>query len=384
MSALKIGALAVRQAQGCLDAELIRSEGERFIAELGKTLNDHEAGVTEKVAASLKEYFDPTSGRFVERVERLIKKDGDLERLLQSQIGPRDSLLTHTLATHLGERSPLVTMLDPASSNGFLSSLIGEIEKTVDSQRELILREFSLDNKNGALSRLVSELTERHGRLGEALEKRIDEVTAEFSLDRKDSALSRLVDRVERAQRQISSELSMDREDSALARMRRELLTVESQRCANDNFQRDVLKSLTEITARRVESERSTRHGDDFEGAVFDSILARSQKAGDIATSIGTTTGVIRNCKVGDVLVELGPDSAAPASRIVAEAKEQAGFGLSDALKALEQARKNREAEVGLFVFSSRVAPQGLETLARYGDDIVLVWNAEDPRTDVS
>ena len=35
----------------------------------------------------------------------------------------------------------------------------------------------------------------------------------------------------------------------------------------------------------------------------------QAQKQGDIATPTGNTTGLIKNCKVGDVLVEIGPDN---------------------------------------------------------------------------
>jgi len=38
--ALRIGIIALRQAQGRIDAEVIRNEGERVIAALGTTLGD--------------------------------------------------------------------------------------------------------------------------------------------------------------------------------------------------------------------------------------------------------------------------------------------------------------------------------------------------------
>ena len=54
------------------------------------------------------------------------------------------------------------------------------------------------------------------------------------------------------------------------------------------------------------------------------------------------------------------------------------GFGLADALSLMETARKNRQAEIGLFVFSSRLAPDGIEPLSRHdiearGGTFVLV-----------
>ena len=209
-------------------------------------------------------------------------------------------------------------------------------------------------------------------------------MVAEFSLDREDSALSRLVLRVERAQNQINREFSLDQEQSALARIRRELLAVvEGQRDASEKFQREVLEKLAAISARRQESARSTRHGEDFESEVFDFVQTRSQRAGDVASRVGNTTGVIKNCKVGDAIIALGPDHAAAGARIVVEAKARAGFGLVDAISLMDTARKNRQAEVGIFVFSSRLAPDGIEPLARYGSDVVVVWNTDDANSDI-
>ena len=80
--------------------------------------------------------------------------------------------------------------------------------------------------------------------------------------------------------------------------------------------------------------------------------------------------------------MELGPESAAPCAKIVVEAKEDASYDLKTALAEIETARQNREAESGLFVFSKKTAPAGLEPLARYGNDVVVVWDADDVATD--
>src|SRR5207253_1167311 len=65
------------------------------------------------------------------------------------------------------------------------------------------------------------------------------------------------------------------------------------------------------------------------------------------------------------------------------EAKEDASYTMQRALEDLELARKNRGADVGLFVFSALTAPSGLEPFSRYGDDVVIVWDAENPPSDV-
>ena len=277
----------------------------------------------------------------------------------------------------------MMRVLDPQSANGLISLLTRATEATLSEQRERILGEFSLDNHDGALNRLVAELQRNHGDVGRALEERISTVMGEFSLDKQDSALSRLVGRVESAHRQLSSEFSLDNEGSALARMRNEILqVVGEQQKSNAEFQLQVTKALAEMTAKRQEAQRSTRHGMDFEDAVFEFVNRRKQE-GNVATRTGNTTGLVRNCKKGDCVIELGLETAAPGARIVLEAKEDRSYSLPRALDEINEARRNRGAGVGVFIFSRRTVPAGiLEPIARYGSDVVVVWDADNPASD--
>ena len=126
-------------------------------------------------------------------VKRLTEKDGDLERVIRAQVEGSDFGLAQTLTTHVGKDSPLMRTLDPEATTGLIQQLTQSTEATLVQQKETILKEFSLDNGEGALSRLVTELKTKHGEVGDALDKRISEVTGEFSLDNEDSALSRLM-----------------------------------------------------------------------------------------------------------------------------------------------------------------------------------------------
>ena len=58
-------------------------------------------------------------------------------------------------------------------------------------------------------------------------------------------------------------------------------------------------------------------------------------------------------------------------------------YNLKKALEELEEARKNLGAGIGFFVFSKRTAPSGLEVFNRYGNDVVVIWDAEDPGSNV-
>lgn len=384
LTALRIGVLALKQAQGRIDADVVRGEGERLLSALEQRLASHQSRVQEQLTSTLRDYFDPTSGRFNERVEQLVKSGGELERLLRLQIGQSDSELAKTLGAYVGENSPLLKLLSPRESEGILKAISGCVTESLDTQRANILTEFSLDNPAGALARLVRELKDRHGELTKDLQDKVDEVIGEFSLDKEDSALSRLVTQVKTAQERISSEFSLDQDSSALARMKRELEhLIEKHNKANEDFREHVRVSLAALQARKEEAQKSTRHGMEFEKAVVQLVVENGQAVGDIVTPCGETTGLIKNCKVGDAVLTLGPERVCAGAKIVVEAKQQAGYKLADALAEIEIGRKNRDAGVGVFVYSRRIAPQGLDALARYGEDIVVVWDAEDPATDV-
>jgi hypothetical protein len=413
LTALRIGILALRQARGQVDGEQIRHQTERMLLALDRQLSEHAALVHNRLTASLKDYFDPESGRFQERVNRLIRKDGDLEDLLRRQIGTEDSELSKTLAAHFGQESPLLKFLNPDESRGLLKALRDTFAEQLTQQRERILGEFSLNNKEGALSRLIDELGTQHGKLTDNLQVQIDGVVKEFSLDEENSALSRLVKNVEGAQRTITREFSLDNDasalsrlkgmlestqqaidanltldsdDSALARLRKEVLDIlAAHRETNQSFQEEVKLTLSKMVVQRDEAARSTTHGLVFEDVVCEFISREAGRLGDIATRTGATTGQIKNCKVGDCVVALGPESAAPGARIVVEAKEKDQYAIAKARDEIDEARTNREAQVGLFVFSARTAPTELTaaSIVRHGNDVFALWNPEDPATDL-
>ncbi|MCI0493233.1 MAG: hypothetical protein L0Z07_09880, partial [Planctomycetes bacterium] len=145
----------------------------------------------------------------------------------------------------------------------------------------------------------------------------------------------------------------------------------------------EVKVALAKIATTRQEMDRSTRHGVAFEDAVFEFLACEAQHAGDLASPTGNKVGRIKNCKVGDCVVELGPDSAAPGVLIAVEAKEEAGYSLAQAREEIDLARKNRDAAWGLFVFSRKTAPASLQPFQPFGNDIFVIWDVEDPSTDV-
>jgi hypothetical protein len=410
LTALRIGVLSLRAVAGQLDATTVKEAGDKLVADIRELLTVRGADLTNALAKSLTQYFDPATGLLSQKLECLIRKDGDLARVLNQHLGD-DSVLASTLAGYLGEESPVFKLLSPDEAHGIRAQVETTLNEALAEQRRHVLQEFSLDYEGSALSRLVREMQELQEQLKSDFAGQAEKIRSEFSLDRSDSALCRLVSKVDDAQRAIADQfssdndasvmnrfskllantsaaidknLTLDDDQSALSRLKREIHSaIDSLIQRNDTFHSEVRETLARLDARRQEAARSTSHGATFEDQVASLLTVESQKLGDLFEATGNTTGIIKNCKVGDCVTELGPDTQAPESRIVWEAKEDGSYDLKRALAELETARKNRQAQIGVFVFSRKTAPEGLGCFNRYGNDIVIIWDASDPVNDI-
>jgi hypothetical protein len=73
----------------------------------------------------------------------------------------------------------------PRASAGPLRS-----KDVLDAEQRRVLDEFSLDNKGGALTRVVTQLEATNGKFQGNIEKQINAAVRELSLDEENSALS--------------------------------------------------------------------------------------------------------------------------------------------------------------------------------------------------
>src|ERR1051325_3293903 len=158
LAALRIGVLALRQARGELDSETLGRQMRESLEALQRELTDHAETVDHAVKGTLAEYFAPSTGRFEERVDRLIKKDGELEQTLRRQLVGADSDLGRTLAQHFGPSSTIIKLLSPTEANGIVKSLENAVDGTLSYNREIILKQFSLDDESSALSRFRQQV----------------------------------------------------------------------------------------------------------------------------------------------------------------------------------------------------------------------------------
>src|SRR5581483_6050307 len=345
LAALRVGVVALRAAGGALDADKIRAECALMLESVSARLAEHSRAVSGQVERILSAYFDPGNGLFQQRISKLLDRNGEVERMLREYLSSDDSVLAKTMARQIGAESPLFRLLSPDERNGLLATIEGLIKDELSGQREKVLAQFSLDNPGSALTRLVEKISSVNGDFGNSIKSNLKAALQEMSFGIKE----------------------------ALTEITR----------SHAELRADLLSAVSRIEVKRAEAMRTTVHGATFESALSGLLQRIAHGAGDLFERVGSVVGAIKNCKKGDFVLELGPDSLAPGSRIVFEAKEDQSYRINDALREIEEARKNRSAQFGVFVFSAKSAPNGIAPFQRFGQHLVLVWDADDPSTDV-
>lgn len=383
---LRIGVLAVQSASGQIDSQAIRNEGNRLILELSGLIEGNRTQTSKEIEGILKDYFNPENGRFTENVERLVRQDGDLQKLLQKHLELSQVGIHQSLNNLVGQDSALMRLLSPGETNTFFKHLSEVANNAIQQQNRSILEQFSLDLPDSALNRLLTELRSNHLTVGSNLQTHITEVMQEFSLDHDESALNKMLRQIQEASSQIRGEFTLDNENSALARVRRELKQlIQEQALSSQNFQERISNEISALTARRQEARRGVQHGNDFEAAVISSLQELFYGSGDEVEAVGHTIGEIARCRVGDAVITLGDDCVAAGARIVIEAKEDNSYTISKILEESAIARENRKAQYGIFILSTKLAlASSIGLLRRFDNDIVVVWDAEDRYSDVA
>ena len=113
-----------------------------------------------------------------------------------------------------------------------------------------------------------------------------------------------------------------------------------------------------------VERERGTAKGREYEQSVLEATNAKAAVTGDIVTAVGDSAGSLAGSKKGDIVVDV-LDGNTACGRIVIEAKASK-LSRAAALKELEQSAENRQAAVGIMVFSSSEQTPGCLPFVRF------------------
>jgi hypothetical protein len=181
-------------------------------------------------------------------------------------------------------------------------------------------------------------------RVQELVEAKLDEVLQQFSLDDNESAMSRL--------------------HTMLA-----------------TFFGQLNQSLGIKAATAAEAAKGHVKGMVFEEDLYVPFAEAGRQVGDETELVRGTVGVISRCKKGDFVAILGDTSGAPGERVVVEVKDQP-MRLKDAIDELQEAKKNREASCGIFVFARGCEPAEIGDFRRIGEDFYVTVDKDELSAD--
>ena len=293
-------------------------------------------------------------------------------------------LFARTLVSHVGRDSALMKMLDPRQSDGLLTSLSKTVDDQLTQQRDHLLKEFSLDNKDGALTRLITQLTSNHGDLSKDIQTKIDVIIKEFSLNEENSALSRLVQNVTQAQRTITNEFSLDSDTSCLSRLKRELKDLLDRLGKEEPALPGRGQSFAgkdRHTARGSRSQHPPRPGIRRRRVrIHHSPIAARGRRRHADRPHDRPHQELPNRRLPD---RTGPGQRSPWRRSPSRPKRRTTTPWPKPARKSKPPARIAAPTGACSCSRKRLRPPNLEPFARYGSDFIVVWDAEDTSTDV-
>ena len=272
--------------------------------------------------------FSEVENRMREQMDEFQKKvTDDLCRYFEEE----DGVVPRSIDGVFGDKGALTrtfqTFFDPTEGklSRLMQSQIGpqsNFGKALDPQ-----------NKQGIVALLEA-------RVQELVEAKLDEVLQQFSLDDDGSAMSRL-------------------------------------HAMLSGFFGKLNRSLGIKAATAAEAEKGHVKGMIFEEGLYLTFAEIGRELGDETEMVRGSIGAISRCKKGDFVAMLGETSGAPGQRIVVEVKDQP-VRLKDAIDEMQEAKKNRDATCGIFVFARGMEPAEIGDFRRIGEDFFITADKED------
>lgn len=245
----------------------------------------------------------------------------DFGKALSRYFAEKDGVVPKSLNDALGDKGTLSQFLQR-----YFDPETGRLVRLMDGQvgpSSRFAKLFDPKNKDGVIAAIEDKV--KH-----LVEEKLNQVLVEFSLDEDGSAMCRLKTMI----------------DNAFSGLR---------------------EALGIKAARAEEAERGHVKGLSFEQDLYEVVATMGRQFGDETELVRGTPGV-QKCKTGDHVVTLGETTGAPGLRIVIEAKDQ-DYKVKKAVAELQDAKKNREAVSGVFVFAKGSEPIEIGNFKRIDND---------------
>ncbi|MCB1552877.1 MAG: hypothetical protein KDJ14_03635 [Xanthomonadales bacterium] len=393
IDAWTIGLRALANAHASAQEAQLKEVGASLLQDIDKQLTAHVARQHEKISTVLSRYFDPNDGQVSQRLAAFVDDHGVLARQLEKYLGSNNSVLAEVLARHVGESSPLFKKLSPTDSDGLVQVLENQLRSVMGEGHAELVRALDPLAEDGAVARFLKSLRDELKGADSDRQKQLAAALAALDANDEHSLLSRLVRETQRARQDVLAAVNPDVATSPMAILKDSLsrLLQEQSKAQLDvarrqeerqsQFEKEVCEALARIETKRSENAKAVRGGLDFEDAVTLFVREAVKGAPCVFDVTGSTAGIGR-CKKGDAIVRFTEESAFAGAGLVFEAKRDSAYNTQKALEELDAARKNRDAAAGVFVMALSHASATFPRFARYGNNVVVCWDEEDPTTD--
>jgi len=242
-----------------------------------------------------------------------------------------------------------------------------KLSKNLDSFKEEFKKEFEkvFDEDGGLMKKTLEQYLGEGGKLEDLFdpknkESAISKMSSIFDshFKGKDSVIFKLLDHNE--------------PESPIASLKKDLI---------EYYLKDMRDKLIGKEAAEAEREKGTEKGRSYQKDVFSRINEICKPFQDIPEYTADISGKIARSKVGDVVVTINPSSTGDIPlRIVFEAKDSGAYNIQKIQKELNEARENRDAHIGIAVFTEDTCPLECTPFQQYGDDVIICTFNQDDR----
>lgn len=273
-------------------------------------------------------------------------KFAEVESRMKEQMGEFQKKVADDLVRYFAENDGVV----PRSIDGVFGDK-GAVTRTL---------QMYFDPSDGKLSRLMQAQVGPQSTFGKALDPQNKQgVIALIE--------ARVQELVEAKLDEVLQQFSLDEDGSAMCRLKLML----------SEFFGQLNQSLGIKAATAAEAERGHVKGIVFEEDLYTVFAKLGSQLGDEPELVRGTVGAVSRCKKGDFVATLGDTSGAPGLGVVVEVKDQQ-LRLKDAIDELQEAKKNREAVSGIFVFARGTEPVEVGDFRRIGEDFYVTVDKDD------
>lgn len=314
LEALKVGVIAIQSASPTLDTRIV---DEKF-REVEKSIDDYLNNFKDNLRSNLEEHFKPDSGSLAISFDGFLGEKGILAQLFNQYFGVDGGKVARLMQDHIGPSSGFAKALDPTNKESVISRIEDSVKKHLQEKSDEIIKQFSLDHEDSALTRLKAELS-------------------------------------------------------------KEVQLIQQH---NNKFFSDLKEALGIKIGQEAEAERGTEKGREFETALYDRVAEVGRQLCDMTENVRAIVGKVPRSKKGDYVITLGDTSGGPGKKIVIEVKKEQGYKLKDALEELKEARENRDSVAGIFVFAKGYEPAEVGDFHRIGNDFFVTVDEDALETD--